>query len=338
MKIFIGFITIILMILFILFPSVQIKGVINGLILCSDVIIPSLFPFTALSLFLFGSGFISFLEPLIEKTANLLFKISGRNLGIFLVSFVGGFPVGARLIEEEYKSGNITKKLGENMLGYCVNSGPAFIIIGVGSAVLCSKELGVMLFISNLLASLFIAFLLRFFNKQIIKSDVSKVKANPLSDIFVESTAKASSSIIGICGFVILFSALIEVIKELPVQNVIKNALCSLLEVTNGTTIYSKKIYIIAFLLGFAGFSVHFQILSVLKTLKPNYIKFLLFRVLHGVFTTTFFYLALKIHPVSLPVINGNINFSGAISSISLPFAASLVLLCTVFLSSLKEN
>lgn len=338
MKFFIGLMTIIMMILFVIFPSIQIKGAINGLLVCSDVIIPSLFPFTVLSLFLFGSGFISRLEPIIEKAANLIFKISGRNLSVFLVSFIGGFPVGARLIEEEFNKGNIDKKLGENMLGYCVNSGPAFIIIGVGSALLNSKELGIMLFIANFIASVFIAFLLRFNNKEIMKNSSVIKNAEPLSDVFVEATAKASSSIIGICGFVILFSTLIGVIKEIPIPSVIKDIICALLEVTNGTIIYSKNVYIIAFLLGFAGFSVHFQILSVTKTLKPNYLKFLVFRIFHGFLSTLIFYIALKIHPVSLPVINGNVNFTGAISSISLPFAASLVLLCAVFLSSLKEN
>lgn len=338
MKILIGIITIILMILFVIFPSVQIKAAVNGLLICGDVIIPSLFPFTVLALFLFNSGFISRLEPFMEKTANFLFKISGRNLSIFLVSFIGGFPVGARLIEEEYKNGSIDKKLGENMLGYCVNSGPAFVIIGVGSALLHSKELGIMLFISNFLASFLIAFLFRFKNKEITKINSYSQNASALSDVFVEATANASASIMSVCGFVILFSTLIGIVKELPVPIALRNVICALLEITNGTLIYDKKVYIIAFLLGFAGFSVHFQILSLLKTLKPNYIKFLILRIVHGLATTLIFYISLKVHPVSLPVINGNVYFTGAISSISIPFAASLVLLCMVFLNSLKEN
>lgn len=224
------------------------------------------------------------------------------------------------------------------MLAYCVNSGPAFIIIGVGSTILNSKELGVLLFVSNFLASFIIAFILRFQNKKTFTINNNINEKQPLSDVFVESTAKASSSIIGICGFVILFSTLIEVIKSLNVPKVIGNIVSSLLEITNGTIICDKNIYVIAFLLGFAGICVHFQILSVTKTLKPNYFRFIIFRVIHGVITAFFLFILLKIHPVVLPTINGNINFSGAISSISLPFAASLVLLCTVFLQSLRKN
>lgn len=338
MKIITGFITIFLMILFIVFPTVQIKGAINGLLVCSEVIIPSLFPFTVLALFLFNSGFTSFLEKGLNKPAKLFFRMSGKNLIIFLVSFIGGFPVGARLIEEEYKSGFIDKKQGENMLAFCVNSGPAFIIIGVGSSILNCKELGVMLFISNFLASCIIAFVLRFQNEKCFTVETKKSKEQPISDVFVESTAKASSSIIGICGFVILFSTLIEVLKTLPILNSIKNVLCSLLEITNGTIICDKNIYLIAFLLGFGGICVHFQILSVTKNLKPNYLKFLIFRCIHGVLTAIILFISLKINPVVLPTISGNVNFSGSVSSISLPFAASLVLLCTVFLQSLRKN
>lgn len=338
MKIVTGVISIFLMLLFVVFPTVQIKGAINGLLICSDVIIPSLFPFTAFALFIFNSGFTMYFEKALDKIANILFRISGRNFTIFLVSFIGGFPVGAKLIEEEHKQGNIDKKLGENMLAYCVNSGPAFIIIGVGSTILNSKELGVLLFVSNFLASFIIAFILRFQNKKTFTINNNINEKQPLSDVFVESTAKASSSIIGICGFVILFSTLIEVIKSLNVPKVIGNIVSSLLEITNGTIICDKNIYVIAFLLGFAGICVHFQILSVTKTLKPNYFRFIIFRVIHGVITAFFLFILLKIHPVVLPTINGNINFSGAISSISLPFAASLVLLCTVFLQSLRKN
>ncbi len=338
MKVITGVIAIFLMLLFIIFPTVQISGAVKGLLICSDVIIPSLFPFTTLALFLFNSGFTKYFERVLNKFAQLIFRISGRNLTIFLISFIGGFPVGAQLIEEEFKSGNIDKKLGENMLGYCVNSGPAFIIIGVGSAILNSKELGVLLFISNFVASLLIAFILRFQNKK--RFEVSEFDNDklPTSDVFVEATARASTAVIGICGFVILFSTLIEVIKTLPISNLIKNIICSVLEVTNGTIICGKNIYIIAFLLGFAGICVHFQILSVTKTLKPNYLKFLLFRIIHGILTVFLLHICLKIHPVSVPTIKGNIDFAGGISSISLPFAASLVLLCTVFLQSLRKN
>ena len=338
MKILVGILAIILMILFLVFPNVQIKGAVNGLLICGDIIVPSLFPFTVFALFLFNCGFAKYLEKILNKPAKVIFRMSGRNLSIFLISFIGGFPVGARIIEEEYNSGKIDKKLGENMLAYCVNSGPAFIIIGIGGAILNSKELGILLFLSNFLASCFLAFFLGFQNRKILKSKDFEQAKEPLSDVFVISTAKASTSIIGICGFVILFSTLVEVIKSLKIPAIIKTIVCSLLEITNGTVSCDKNIYIIAFLLGFAGFCVHFQILSVTKNLSPNYLKFLIFRIFHGMLTAIFLFIVLKIHPITIPTISGNIDFAGKISSISLPFAASLVLLCTVFLQSLQKN
>ena len=337
MKVFMGLITILLMIFFILYPSVQISGAIKGILVCGEIIIPSLFPFTVLALFLFNCGFIKSLEKIINPFSNKIFKLSGRNFAIFIISFIGGFPVGARLIEEEYKACNIDKKLGENMLAYCVNSGPAFIIIGIGNKIFGCKLIGIMLFLANLTASFIIAFFLRFFNsKTFIMAENDKEKT-PLSDAFVKSTANASTSIIGICSFVILFSTLIEIIKALPLNNAVKNLISSLLEITNGTIICGKNIYIIAFLLGFSGFCVHFQILSVTKVLKPNYLKFLTFRIIHGILTAIILIIFLKIHPIYLQTINGNVVFWGTISSISIPFSASLIILCAVFLESLRK-
>ena len=67
MKILTGVIAIILMLLFVFFPSVQIKGAVNGLLICSDIIIPSLFPFTALALFLFSCGFTKYFERVLDN-------------------------------------------------------------------------------------------------------------------------------------------------------------------------------------------------------------------------------------------------------------------------------
>lgn len=326
------------MILLLRFPESGIKGAVSGLVLCGDVVIPSLFPFMVCALFFFNCGILSLVERPLDKISRFLFGIDGRCFCIFLMSLLGGFPVGAKLIENTYAQARIDKKTGEAMLAYCVNSGPAFILIGVGVGVLGNLRLGVILLCGNLIASLLLAIIMRSQVRPGERTTRSDEERQPISDLFVTATSDASSAIIGICAFVILFSVLIGMMDGLLPSGGFKTALCSLLEVTNGVALSGQNLVLIAFLLGFSGLCVHCQILSVCKMLKPNYIKFIFCRLLHGALSALLTRFLIMLFPVSLPAISGNLPFGGMITSVSLPFSAALIFLCASFLLCLRKS
>ena len=62
-------------------------GVAKGLYISGNVIIPSLFPFGVIVLIILRSNI----------------KILPDTVFVFLLSIIGGYPVGAQLIEEIYK-------------------------------------------------------------------------------------------------------------------------------------------------------------------------------------------------------------------------------------------
>ena len=125
---------------------------------------------------------------------------------IYIFSCVGGYPVGAKLIEKAYRDNTLTKKQCETMLGYCVNPGPSFIIIAVGSGMLSSVKIGCVLFISCILGSTTIAL----FSKRTYANDglnVVKSHTTNFSDKFVSATYEGIQAMISICAFIILFSS-----------------------------------------------------------------------------------------------------------------------------------
>ena len=77
----------------IIYPSVASDGVKYGLSLCATVIIPSLFPFTVLALIVFKLN-----VPFLNKST-----------AIMLLSHLGGYPVGAKLVDAAYKENEIDK-------------------------------------------------------------------------------------------------------------------------------------------------------------------------------------------------------------------------------------
>ena len=185
-------------------PEVCTSGVAEGIIISGRIIIPSLFPFTACVLFLSGSGALSpfrYLSPVTKR----IFNINGELFAIMLLSCIGGYPIGAKLLNEAVDNKKISPENAGIMLNYCVNAGPAFVIIAVGSGVLGSKPAGTVLFAAHLASSLIIGVLCGFFIKPQNGINKQSIIRHNAADCFVYSVSSAASSVLGICGYVIFF-------------------------------------------------------------------------------------------------------------------------------------
>ena len=102
----------------------------EGITLCLQTVIPSLFPFFVCSVLLTGNVSISG-TPLIKSLASL-FRIPLGCEGILLTAFLGGYPIGAQSVADAWKQGRITKKQAGRMLSFCNQPGPAFLFGMVG--------------------------------------------------------------------------------------------------------------------------------------------------------------------------------------------------------------
>ena len=72
------------------------RGALNGIYFCAEVLVPSIFPFMVISVYIAESGLS---EQLGRISGNLCPKVFGvsRNLtAVIIMSMIGGYPVGAR--------------------------------------------------------------------------------------------------------------------------------------------------------------------------------------------------------------------------------------------------
>ena len=259
---------VILAVLTVIEPETFKNGAAAGIILCTRVVIPSLFPFTVCILFIQKSSIMESFNFLSPITHNL-FGIPAPLFMVMLFSMVGGYPIGAKLLNDLVKTGSLNPKDASKMLDFCVNAGPAFIVSAIGAGILGSKFAGYILLICQILSTFIICGLKRLLGKEKIKYVVqSRVALNP-GDNFVLSTTEAATAVGKICAFVVLFSAICGfVFKAFKTQKVL-HFLGLLLEVTNACT-KTRSIYLLAFLLGFGGFCVWLQIFSVAPEIKIN--------------------------------------------------------------------
>ena len=286
----------ILLILILYNPKICLNSAVYGLVLCGRVIIPSLYPFTFCILFILKSGTLNYLRFLNKLTIKTL-KLSSSMFAIFILSLIGGYPLGAKMLNDS----QISNKNAQVMLNYCINAGPAFVILTVGNQIFSSNKIGVLLFISHILPSFLMAFLYR--NKIEIELVNNQNKTINIINNFVTSASDSASSVISICGFVILFSVICSYVNSFEFLA----PLSLVLEITNAIN-QTRNIYIISFLLGFGGVCVWCQIFSLFKGQKINFLSFFINRVLHGGISTIIIFILIKVFKISVSTLsNGKI-------------------------------
>lgn len=316
--------------LFLVFPNISSDGVLQGLMISANVIIPSLFPFTVCILLLIKSGF-TVKNRLVN---NVLYRFFGQNFDMFfafLLSMLGGYPIGARLVGELYKQKVIDKKSADIMLMYTVNAGPAFVISAVGKGALSSYKLGVVLLFSHATSSIIIAILC---SKKLKKHNcqyITPVKTSKnFCENFVESVSDASSAVIGICAFVIFFSSLNAYIdfffENMPTIKYISY----LIEVTSAVTKTHNMVFI-SFLLGFSGISIWCQIFAMTSQIKINFLRFAFGRLLHGTISALIAALLIKVLNIKLSAFSNNIAFKHNMLYSQITLSISLVIMLIMF-------
>lgn len=265
------------------------NGVSDSIELCISTVIPSLFLFTALAVFFVKSGSATAIGRVVDPFSRVVFCLSGEQFAVMTVSFVSGYPVGARLINELYLAGRATASQAQRMLDFCVCGGPAFIVLAVGEATLGSHSDGVRLLAAHIASAVIMALASRLlaFGKNkasLAPTPQSAPEAKPLSLVFTLSVTDAARSMFGISAFVIAFGGLGGMLSSLEfLAPCVTKTLIALSEVTVGVGQFGRKeLPTIAFLLGFGGISVHFQVLSAVSSLRFTYPRLLLSRTVHG--------------------------------------------------------
>lgn len=324
----------------VLSSNVQV-GIKKGLMLCANNVIPSLFLFTAVGLFISYSGVGSALGRIISPVTKVLFGLKGDAATVLLLSVVSGYPVGARLLNSLYKDGRITRPKALRMLTFSVNAGPSFIVTAVGLCMLKSTAVGVRLLVTHLTATVVIAILVRllpdraFGNEAPSCSDKAPA-SRTLCDAFVSSVSDAGATMLSICAFVVFFSAVGEIVlTAIPTPH---PEATGLLEVTVGLTHCTvKQLPLIAFLLGFGGFSVIFQVMFAAKAIAPKMGLIMVSRTVHGILSAFIMILLNTLFPISIET--GTFSTATAtVSNNSLPAAVSLLILCATVLMFWEKN
>ncbi len=294
----------------ILLPARTVEAAKSGVDMCFNVLIPSLFPFFVISSLTVELGLAERLGRVLSPVMEPLFNVGGGCAPALILGFVGGYPVGAKTVISLYEGKKISRREAERMLAFSNNSGPAFIFGVVGAGIFSSGAVGAVLYLTHILASVLVGLIFRNYGGRGGVTRVSREDAPRASfpAAFVKSVSSSFSSCLGICGFVIFFTVLLRLLYLSGIMDALAGALgavfgflgfdsewaqmliTGLLELTSGVWCLrdvsgplTASVAMAAFMLGWAGLSVHCQVLSFLGSTGLSARSYILGKLLHGV-------------------------------------------------------
>lgn len=135
-------------------PAAAAGGVLRGLGVCYETVIPALFPFLVLSRLLLESRAASALGLLLRPYTRLLGMRSPKAPAAMLCGVLGGFASGAKAVDVLYRAGELTAAEAALLLVCTIGSGPGFVVSSVGALMLGSAGAGWLLLAAQLGASL----------------------------------------------------------------------------------------------------------------------------------------------------------------------------------------
>lgn len=309
----------------ILNPKSCIEYTLSGAKLFFNSVFPSLFPFLVIINLIFAFGGMEIYSKFFGKILCSPLGLPKECSVVLLASMFCGYPLGARYAGKLYENNIIDKKTLQRLLNIATNGSPLFIIGTVGTAMLHSSFLGYVLLISNIISCFMMGFILpgRHKGKKNINYSHPSVAITSL-----ESTAPnlgvalktaledAVKTCLSIGSFVIIFSVIINIIKNSAIYytalsqicnslsiptEIINGAFLGFIEITNGCNILALsnlsptiKTVICSFLVGFSGLSITAQVYSFLYPYKISMKKYMFFKVIQGIIGAIITFLILK--------------------------------------------
>ncbi len=274
-----------LIILLLLFAKQTTAGIHKALQLCASTVIPSLFPFMVASDLLMACQVTDIPLPrLVEKSVKKVFRVSPYALYPFLLGSVCGFPIGIKSAADLYHAQKLSSQDTEKCICFCNNTGPAFVIAGVGASLFSSVRLGILLYAIQILSALICALIFAHTSTHIQETKPSVfLPPRKQSLNFVEAVQNSIQSILAVCGFILVFASITEVATVFCKNRILLSFFSSFLEIGGAVSLAADLFLHNPFLgtlcacmaINFGGLSVHLQSAYFLKDIPVSFFKYL---------------------------------------------------------------
>lgn len=263
------FLTAFLMIFALCRPMVAASLGQKALILAAKNVVPSLFVYAVGAKLLVGANIAALLCRLPTHGMRRLFGISEAGLAAVLVGLFAGFPIGASMLAAFVKRGEMERAEAEVLMPFCNGASASFVIGTVGGVYFHSVRIGVLLLVSQIMATLCVLILTAKKRRAFlpIRAPLSAEDA-PFFSVFSRAIGEGASAMVSVTGFIVFFSVLSGAVSYLlgGEGTFFSAVTASVLEISGGLSAVSSldtgerlRVTLSAFFLGLGGFSVMMQ-------------------------------------------------------------------------------
>ena len=351
-KLILSIISFLIVVSFLSFSKTISVAVIEGLVVCKNILIPSMFVFLIISEFFYKTNALDYILKPFSFLCEKLFRVDRKIGPVLFFSLICGYPAGANLIKELIEDKKINIKTANRLLYFCINAGPSFLIGGVSIPITNDISLGIVLLIAQTI-TFFIVGILSSIGEPIEKINIIKKEKNKITKAMVSSMKNSIKNMAIICGFSVFFSAIVNFFFNLNFLNInshfyLKPLFAGFLEVTNGIMQCNQinninTFLIIVLITSFGGICVHFQIMSILSKYKISFKNFYIWRILYCIIKITiatliFTKFAVPVSYFFQKIPKYNILIHKPIISISLVILSILLLCCEKKITIIKKK
>lgn len=332
-------------VLLILYRTDAQKGVYTGVCTCLNMLVPSLFPFVLLACLLTRSRAAALLFRPLAPIMRHVFRLPACAAPALLFGLTAGYPVGAKITAALYADGRLNCEQAARLLCFCTAPGYAFSMYA-GTQLTGGTHTGTLLFAACAAAPLITGLILSRFAPKPKK----EAETLPAGGSFTEAVRDGVSAMVSMCGFVVVFSAVLALLQGSGIFRAVTAllarfgmtipgagaAVICFLEVTAGIShcaYWQLSPAVTAFGLGFAGLCIHLQLFSFFsKTGFPlGKSIYLLTRLLNGLLSAAVYTALARIFPASAEAAASGAPLK-AVPAGSPALSAALLLLSLFFL------
>ena len=272
------------------------QGIAQGLQVSGGVLIPALFPFMILSTYLVLTDGARILSIPLRPLTKHIFRLPPEHGAVVLVSLIGGYPVGGKMISSLTEQGKLDKPVAERMIALCFGASPAFVITAVGGGILLDRRVGVILFCAQVIASLAVGLILSL-GGGLPPPSRAQTKEPGAVQAFVSAVTGSCSAMLNMCAFATVFSGLLFVIRGSPLPlwlaavtgvdaPTAQSLIAGFFEVTAGCMSGGqlggqRAILLISVFCSWGGLSSIFQVVALFGRTKLRWKTFFVGRAIH---------------------------------------------------------
>lgn len=248
---------------------------------------PVLFPFAALMPVLTSPEASSVYDRILGRMLTRLFALPGRTASAAVIGLIAGSPAGAMAVARVARQEKLTPRQAAQLAGLACGVSPAYVISGVGAALLGSPAMGWRLAGAQVVSLILCGVVFRI---SIIEgtADYHASQTNSEGGI-----SKAVSTVLMVCGYMIMFSVGSAVVMRFAGEGIW--AVTAFCDLPTGVVMAAERQaspVFIAALVGFGGLCIGAQNMSLLSGVGVSWADYVIRKtfssvVCAGVFVAT---------------------------------------------------